>query len=189
VLSNSLEVALKIIGGAVVLTAAAFAYRKLKHKKISTELNPSPDIEKKEKAIEQFIRHAGAFCGLYEPIFMIYRGRLKSKTGVFADCNVRINNLDKAEELIELWNKNFSDFDTWDEQKCIQKAEELLNFLYKCGVARDDRKEIIIDNTTYKKYATEDGELIELGHKAKVWLACWSLNDHILEKGIISKVE
>jgi hypothetical protein len=189
VLSNSLEAALKIIGGVVVFTAAVLVCRKQSHKKISTELNPSYETEKKEKAIKQFINHAEAFCGLYEPVFMISKGRLKSKAGVFADCNVRINNLKEAEELIELWNKNFSDFDTWDELKCIQKAEELLKFLHKCGVARDDSKEIIIDNTTYKKYTTEDDEIIDIGNKAKVWLPCWILNDHILEKGIISKIQ
>lgn len=195
-MTKPFEITLGIIGGAAVIAAGVFIYKRFRKNyvrqcRVVRENNNSTNEEEIviENVKAEFISNAEAFCGLYEPVYRLAQGKRRAKTGVFADFYVRVNNLSGAEELIEFWNSNFSDYEAWDEVQNALKAQELLRFFNECGAARDNSSEITIDNSTYKKYSTEDGEIIESGLSAKVILPCWYLRDFILEKGIISKIE
>lgn len=138
-----------------------------------------------QNAVKDFIAHAEAFIGLYEPVYLIREGLMKQCRGVWADWDVRIHNLNSAESLIRFWDDEFSDCSGWNDKVYEKKAQALLRFLGKAGVMRSDEKEIYISQETYRYYAAEDGNLIESGTAVFVKQPFWSLNGNVLEKGII----
>ena len=139
-----------------------------------------------QNAMKDFIAHADAFIGLYEPVYLIKEGMMKHCEGIWADWDVRIHNLNNAESLIRFWDDDFSDFSGWNEKVYSKKARVLLRFLYKAGIVRGEEKEIKVSQDTYRYYSPEDGNLIEPGTAALVKQPFWSLNGNVLEKGIIS---
>lgn len=176
---------------AATVGLAAIAGGIMVYRKIATKRNAAAAVKKPEydDAKEEFIKNAKAFVGIFEPIYKISIGRVKSKRSVFADWDVRVGNLSGANSFQALWRSDFSGFDSWNEDVYTEKAKQLLNLLRSFGIERTGESEFMVDTDTYKQYSTLDGEVIEIGNMVKVISPCWLLNGNALEKGFIDAVQ
>ena len=131
-----------------------------------------------ETAKTEFLQVADKFIGIYESLFV----ETTNKTGSYSidgldDWNTRIKYLDKKPHFQTFWNEN---------KKDLQK---IIDFFYACGVVRDSQKEIIATEQTRYLYKVISGEKIEIGKKYIVVMPCWTLQDKVLEKGMLKSDE
>ena len=131
-----------------------------------------------ETAKTEFLHVAGKFTGIYESLFI----EASNETGNYSpddldDWNTRIKYLDKKPHFQIFWNENKNDL------------QKILDFFYACGVKRDSQKEIIATEQTRYLYQVISGEKIEIGKKYIVVMPCWTLQDKILEKGLLKSNE
>jgi hypothetical protein len=172
-------------GGAVIVGAAAFIgvrrFGKNNGRKKAEGTVP-------EKAKVDFAAFADTFSGLYEPLYMMGKKSMKFRAGVIGDWVTRTENMAGAENYKEMWSTRLSGYSSWNQEQGLSKVNELLSFVLAAGVCRDTAAQVTVDGTTYKKYNTSDGEMIESGNPAKVKTPHWFIGDKILEKGIIEKI-
>lgn len=181
---NWIGTSLIAAGGVVVIGAAASAGVKI-YKNCSRKEAEKAALEKAE---DEFAACADAFSGLYEPIHMMGRVSLKFRAGVIGDWVTRTINLANAPNYRDIWNSKLSDYQSWSQEQGLVKINELLLFILTAGVCRDTAAQITVDSTTYKKYSTSDGEMIEADNPARVKTPYWFIEDKILEKGVIEKM-
>lgn len=141
------------------------------------------------RAETDFANCAGTFSGLYEPVYQIAKSKVKYRVGVLGDWAVRTQNLSGCEHYTTFWNKRFQGFEHFNEKQGRLKAAELLAFSIRAGVIRDAAGQVTVNKSTFQKYNTADGELIEEGTLAQVVKPFWSINGAVLEKGSILKCE
>ena len=149
----------------------------------NVEQHPEQTIEKPfefniETAKTEFLQVADKFTGIYESLFIV----ASSVAGNYSpddldDWNTRIKYLDGKPNFQTFWNENKTDL------------QKILDFFYTCGVERDSQKEIIATNQTRYLYQVISGEKIEIGKKYIVVMPCWTLQDKILEKGMLKSNE
>jgi hypothetical protein len=163
-----------IAAAAAVLLAGAWTYHNGRTAKILRE---------------EFISIADTYSGLYEPLYLMCNGSIKYRPGILGDWAVRTENLKSAPHYREIWNRKLNGCTQWNADQGLKKLEELIGFILTSEIFRDTAKQIIVDNTTYKKYETADDELIEEGQSAQVKNAYWFTGEKILEKGMIEKID
>lgn len=173
-----------IAGGIILVGAAAYAGYRI-YKKLSLANSEQTD---EDKAKEEFAASAGAFSGLYEPLYKMAKGGAKYRAGVIGDWAVRTKNLENADHYCALWGTKLADAASWDSEQALVKINELLSFVRDAGVLRDNTELITVDGNTYKNYVAFDGERIESGSQALVKAPYWFISDKILEKGMIEKI-
>lgn len=173
------------VGAAAIAIAAVAVHRRFFAQKNVSIAAKRPEYDGYEAAREEFEKSAEAFVGIYEPIYRISIGRLKDKHSVFADWDVRVDNLSGTNEFKTLWKSHFSGIDSWDEKTYTVKAKQLMELLNSFGIERCADTVFMVDKDTYKRYSTMDGEIIEIGNMASVISPCWLLNGNTLEKGFI----
>lgn len=172
-------------GAGVAAVVTVIAYRRISAKRyVAVTAKESAHVDY-DIARKEFMENAEAFIGVYEPIYKISLGRVKSKHSVFADFDVRVGNLSGAKTFQALWRSDFSGFDSWNEEDYTAKAKQLMELLNGFGIERSDVTDFIVDKDTYRRYSTLDGEIIEIGKTVRVISPCWLLNGNTLEKGFI----
>ncbi|MCX7773550.1 MAG: hypothetical protein N2376_10620 [Clostridia bacterium] len=176
-----IKTVLIVVGGVAVAAGAAVAgyaiYKKLAQAK-------AEELEL-QRAKEEFAANAAAFSGLYEPLYKMSKSGSKFRAGIIGDWSVRTENLENAEHYCGVWKEKLKEASSWDQEQGLAVVKELLDFVWDAGVCRDDTETVIVDGSTYKKYGTIDGELIEAGSEARVKSAFWFIEDKIVEKGVI----
>ena len=180
-----------IAGGAVLIAGAVAAAAILRKGRRRPEEAAGPMHAAHPlmaEALAELAAHTGAFIGLYEPVYMIQNSMLRMGREVFADWDTRISNLEDAPALAQFWNGTFAGFAHWDDDAFKQKAEELLEFMRRAGIARSGETEVTVNREVFRYYTAKNGIRLEPGTKAMVETPCWHIGGAVLEKGIISKI-
>jgi len=180
----SAGIVVAVIAGGIII------YRKFAgsvNEKTTSSKNETVTVVKTENndAKAEFIKNAGAFIGIYEPLYKMSMGKLKNKHSVFADWDVRVKNLSGAQSFQKLWMGIFGNFESWNEEMYAAKSKQLIELLRSFGIKWVMESDFIVSENTYKKYSTLDGEIIEIGTPVRVVSPYWQINEDILEKGII----
>lgn len=130
----------------------------------------------KEKAREQFVLKQEKFFGIYENLYLVAKAGEESPQCNLDDWNTRIQSLSGTPDLKAYW------------EAVRSHPAEFLDFVYACGVVRDERETIEATEQTRYGYFMLDGTPIETGRTYKVMQPCWTSGDVILEKGIINTI-
>ena len=129
-----------------------------------------------EKAREQFVLKQEKFFGIYENLYLVAKAGEESPQCNLEDWNTRIQSLSGTPDLKAYW------------EAVRSHPAEFLDFVYACGVVRDERETIKATEQTRYCYFMLDGTPIETGRTYKVMQPCWTSGDVILEKGIINTI-
>ena len=88
------------------------------------------------------------------------------------------------------WRNNFRNYEIWTDEKCMEKAGELLSMLELVGIVRDKAKEVVIDKDTLDFYSAQSEHLnndFHIGETVVVTRPCWRINGKPARKGEIAK--
>ena len=173
-----------LVAGAIV---CVILWKISKHRKNKQKQETQRQV--KLNVINEIIKNANMFIGLYEPLHMIEKKRLRQSDSVFADWNTRIENLGQSSDIYRYWKDNYSGFTDWSIDEAAKKAYEFLSLLNKAGISRSTETNIIVSANVFKRYASKDGINIEPGTETVVELPYWSCGERILEKGLINLKE
>lgn len=147
---------------------------------------PKPPTYDTAVAQEEFRNKVEKFSGAYEAIYQVANGTSTTANEVLADWNTRIHYLNSCPNVQKLWSFLFTGYENLLTEQQAQNAKSFVDFLFSAGIERDNQSEIIIDNATRFKYYTLNNEEFVIEQKMKVMLPCWSIDDKVLEKGILT---
>lgn len=155
-------------------------------------LKPADVGDKDVKCVEQdvaffpkdsFIRNVERFTGTFEPLYnAIYNSdvSLEDKTNVYEDWNLRLKTI-CDDTAYTKWTKKMSLLQIPDRLKL------LLQEIVSCGVLRDNRTDLVIDENTVSRYIDWNSTPLAVGDEVKIASAAWLLNGVCIEKGVVTK--
>jgi hypothetical protein len=185
------------------------------HDKIRERINPSGKNETKETNVETIVEQADkpvlykedkpkppdvdinaakkefvkkSFEGIYEAIYRVAKGTASEANNVIKDWDTRIHYLDDSPNVRKFWLSLFENYKNFSPEQLQSNASAFCEFIYSTGIERDNRTQLIIDEKTQYKYYTWDDEEFIDGETMNVKFACWTINDRILEKGILTTI-
>ena len=165
-------------------------------KLLPVEVKAEEESEKKKtsdtrKYIAQDIAdNIASFAQLLEPLNAIKENKIRSKSGILFDWEMRIQALIGDLPIKTYWRNNFRNYEIWSDEKCMEKAGELLSMLELVGIVRDKAKEVVIDKDTLDFYSAQSEHLnndFHIGETVVVTRPCWKINGHPARKGEIAK--
>lgn len=136
-----------------------------------------------------FLMYADNFRGLYETVHKASTGKisLERMQNVFTEWNIRMDNIPNMSTPLKCWWE-----DVFDGQKPLNKEElqlhlqGIVQMIESCGIIRDDRKELVVQEDTSLYYQSIDDEAWSIGQTRSVETPCWYLPCQpvrVLEKG------
>ena len=130
------------------------------------------------------------FAQLLEPLNAIKENKVRVKSGIIFDWEMRIQSLIGDPPIKSYWRNNFVNYEIWTDEKYMEKADELLSMLQLVGVVRDNVKEVVINRETLEFYSAQSEQMnndFNIGETAVVVRPCWKINGRPARKGEITK--
>ena len=148
---------------------------------------PAPNIRQYDNsAKEELIKKCESFADIYEALYEVSIGASLKPNEVISDWNTRISYLDSCPNIQKFWYLLFADFEKQSPEQQKKSAHSFLVFIFSAGIKRDNRVQLIVDETTRNKYYTLKGDDFVNGMEMKIMLPCWHIGNKILVKGIIT---
>ena len=148
-------------------------------------------IELDKKALSQFSSSAFRMEGTLEAMYRLGNGHIENKDGVIFDWSSRIGSMPDAQHLRQVWGTVSNGFEHWTNDKSIQFAKKVSHeWVFKDGsFERDERDELIIEQSTCVEYAMDNGGELKPNSKALILWPCWKCKGNIIEKGMLKEVK
>lgn len=127
------------------------------------------------KVREQFINKQDKFFGIFENLFLVVKAGSETEQCNLADWETRILSLSNVAELQSYW------------RSVRNRPSEFLDFVFSCGVVRDDCRFLTASETTHYRYYDLDGSAIVPQQEYEVLQPSWHNGEILLEKGILKK--
>ena len=130
------------------------------------------------------------FAQLLEPLNAIKENKVRVKSGIIFDWEMRIQSLIGDPPIKSYWRNNFVNYEIWTDEKYMEKADELLSMLQLVGIVRDNVKEVVINRETMEFYSAQSEQMnndFNIGETAVVVRPCWKINGRPARKGEITK--
>ena len=130
------------------------------------------------------------FAQLLEPLNAIKENKVRVKSGILFDWEMRIQSLIGDPPIKSYWRNNFANYEIWTDEKYMEKADELLSMLQLVGIVRDNVKEVVINRETMEFYSAQSEQMnndFNIGETAVVVRPCWKINGRPARKGEITK--
>ena len=130
------------------------------------------------------------FAQLLEPLNAIKENKVRVKSGILFDWEMRIQSLIGDPPIKSYWRNNFANYEIWTDEKYMEKADELLSMLQLVGIVRDNVKEVVINRETMEFYSAQSEQMnndFNIGETAVVVRPCWKINGSPARKGEITK--
>ncbi|MBQ8790431.1 MAG: hypothetical protein IJZ51_03880 [Ruminiclostridium sp.] len=130
------------------------------------------------------------FAQLLEPLNAIKENKVRVKSGILFDWEMRIQSLIGDPPIKSYWRNNFANYEIWTDEKYMEKADELLSMLQLVGIVRDNVKEVVINRETLEFYSAQSEQMnndFNIGETAVVVRPCWKINGRPARKGEITK--
>ena len=131
-----------------------------------------------------------SFAKLLEPMYSVKENKIKGKSNILFDWEMQIQSLAGDAPIKSYWRNNFRNYEIWDDDKCMEKAGELLSVLEVGGIVRDTAKEVVISADTMNFYGAQSEHLnndFHNGETAVIVRPCWKMNGKPVVKGEIIK--
>lgn len=128
------------------------------------------------KVREQFINKQDKFFGIFENLFLVVKAGSETEQCNLADWETRILSLSNVAELQGYWCS------------VRNRPSEFLDFVFSCGVVRDDCRVLTASETTHYRYYDLDGSAIVPQQEYEVLQPSWHNGEILLEKGILKKI-
>jgi hypothetical protein len=155
---------------------------------LNKEDKPKPPNVDINAAKEEIAKKADSFSGIYEAIFEVENATSLKPDEVITEWNTRIHYLNSCPNIQKLWFSLFENYESFPPEQLQKSANAFLKFIYSTGIERDNRTQLIVDEQTRYKYYTLNDEKFVNGETLKVMLPCWTIDDRILEKGILTTI-
>ena len=146
------------------------------HEERSSE-NPVEKEVDLAAAKEQFIISQDKFSGIYENLYQSVDRQAKGESFDISDWSARMDSLSGCPDLQAFWA---------DSQQDLGKV---LSFFESCGVKRDDREVLTVDESTRYHYVDIDGGELKPGATYRILLPVWHNGAQVLGKGIIQQLD
>ena len=132
---------------------------------------------------DNFVDNVLTFTGTFEPLYhAVHKSdvSLENKINIYEDWCLRL----RAVCNDDIYTKYVNGISSLE---ISERLELLLQEIVSCGVVRDDRLWLVVDDETACRYIDWEGSPLVVGEKVKVASASWSLNGKCIEKGIVIK--
>lgn len=132
---------------------------------------------------DNFVANASKFMGTFEPLFRAVHKSdvsLENKTNIYEDWCLRLRTV-CHHDIYARYVESTSSIEI------SERLELLLQEIVSCGVVRDDRLYLVVDNETACRYIDWEGAPLVAGENVRIASAAWSLNGMCIEKGIVIK--
>ncbi len=142
-----------------------------------------------EEVCQAFLLFADNFQGVFEPLYKasINGISLERKRNVFMEWDIRMGNIGNAPFSLKSWWSTISnDIAHSSDDELQDSAKTAIDMIKKCGIIRDDRKELIVREDTSMYYQQSNGVPLNIGKQIRVESPCWYLPTtpvRVLEKG------
>ena len=165
-------------------------FDKYNDEKIEEETEKKKTSDTKKYIAQDIADNIASFAQLLEPLNAIKENKIRSKSGILFDWEMRIQSLIGDLPIKTYWRNNFRNYEIWTDEKCMEKAGELLSMLELVGIVRDKAKEVVIDKDTLDFYSAQSEHLnndFHIGETVVVTRPCWRINGKPARKGEIAK--
>ena len=165
-------------------------FDKYNDEKIEEENEKKKTTDTKKYIAQDIADNIASFAQLLEPLNAIKENKIRSKSGILFDWEMRIQSLIGDLPIKTYWRNNFRNYEIWTDEKCMEKAGELLSMLELVGIVRDKAKEVVIDKDTLDFYSAQSEHLnndFHIGETVVVTRPCWRINGKPARKGEIAK--
>ena len=165
-------------------------FDKYNDEKIEEETEKKKTSDTKKYIAQDIADNIASFAQLLEPLNAIKENKIRSKSGILFDWEMRIQSLIGNLPIKTYWRNNFRNYEIWTDEKCMEKAGELLSMLELVGIVRDKAKEVVIDKDTLDFYSAQSEHLnndFHIGETVVVTRPCWRINGKPARKGEIAK--
>ena len=165
-------------------------FDKYSDEKIEEENEKKKTSDTRKYIAQDIADNIASFAQLLEPLNAIKENKIRSKSGILFDWEMRIQALIGDLSIKTYWRNNFRNYEIWSDEKCMEKAGELLSMLELVGIVRDKAKEVVIDKDTLDFYSAQSEHLnndFHIGETVVVTRPCWKINGHPARKGEIAK--
>lgn len=161
-----------------------------KDERIQDEFEKKRTTDTRRKIGADIARDINIFAPVLEPLYLVKENRIKAKSGILFDWEMRVQNLPQATELNNYWRRKFNCYEVWTDEHYIKMTTDLLSIMELVGIVRDSRKELIFDEETTEFYLPKSQ--IELnsfknGDVAVIEQPCWRHYDKCIAKGTMSR--
>ena len=165
-------------------------FDKYNDEKIEEETEKKKTSDTKKYIAQDIADNIASFAQLLEPLNAIKENKIRSKSGILFDWEMRIQSLIGDLPIKTYWRNNFRNYEIWTDEKCMEKAGELLAMLELVGIVRDKAKEVVVDKDTLDFYSAQSEHLnndFHIGETVVVTRPCWRINGKPARKGEIAK--
>ena len=165
-------------------------FDKYNDEKIEEKNEKKKTSDAKKYIAQDIADNIASFAQLLEPLNAIKENKIRSKSGILFDWEMRIQSLIGDLPIKTYWRNNFRNYEIWTDEKCMEKAGELLAMLELVGIVRDKAKEVVIDKDTLDFYSAQSEHLnndFHIGETVVVTRPCWRINGKPARKGEIAK--
>ena len=165
-------------------------FDKYNDEKIEEENEKKKTSDAKKYIAQDIADNIASFAQLLEPLNAIKENKIRSKSGILFDWEMRIQSLIGDLPIKTYWRNNFRNYEIWTDEKCMEKAGELLAMLELVGIVRDKAKEVVVDKDTLDFYSAQSEHLnndFHIGETVVVTRPCWRINGKPARKGEIAK--
>ena len=165
-------------------------FDKYNDEKIEEESEKKKTSDAKKYIAQDIADNIASFAQLLEPLNAIKENKIRSKSGILFDWEMRIQSLIGDLPIKTYWRNNFRNYEIWTDEKCMEKAGELLAMLELVGIVRDKAKEVVVDKDTLDFYSAQSEHLnndFHIGETVVVTRPCWRINGKPARKGEIAK--
>ncbi|MBQ6420822.1 MAG: hypothetical protein IJK02_07110 [Clostridia bacterium] len=171
-----------LLGGGIAAAVLLFIYR---------------DKPTKKEIMAEGIRlNVQDFNGMFEPVYSISVGKNQKQEEVFTAFTDAVRDSEEDNGYKRLVSETFGDFITWGKGKkklnvkkrdkiYQKKAHKLVKIFFKAGVLRADDLFVTVDDTTAEKYEFSGGQYIEPETTCEVLSPVWTLDNVVVNKGVI----
>ncbi|MGN0698977.1 MAG: hypothetical protein ACI4JV_09540, partial [Ruminiclostridium sp.] len=165
-------------------------FDKYNDEKIEEESEKKKTTDTRKFIAQDIADNIASFAQLLEPLNAVKENKIRSKSGILFDWEMRIQALIGDLPIKTYWRNNFRNYEIWTDEKCMEKAGELLSMLELVGIVRDKAKEVVIDKDTLDFYSAQSEHLnndLHIGETVVVTRPCWKINGKPARKGEIAK--
>ncbi len=161
-----------------------------KDEKIEAESEKKKTTDTRRQMAQVIADNIESFSQLLEPLYAVKENKVRGKSGILFDWEMRIQSLIGDLPIKTYWRRNFQNYEIWTDEKYMEKAGEFLSMLELAGITRDNAKEVVIDRDTLRFYSAQSEHLnndFHIGETAVVVRPCWRVNGNPARKGEIAK--
>ena len=128
--------------------------------------------------------HADVFTGIYAGVWRTAAGKNKKPGKTLKEWNARTRYQWENEEIEKLCERTiFSAIQSEKAEVCAKWAALLLEAASQAGIIREERDEIVLDETNIQAYAEWDDKEIYPDDRVSIIQPAWTQNGRVVEQG------